>query len=136
MASATAHNASDFIPADKNCDNCCADSKAKVACPLCWDGLLQKCKTKKPKNKTTKKPKSNPLEKNKHAYVHRLLDSAPEGDENDDYIFGLSSKDNEVVYPTDRPLPAYLRRRLHDLELRESKKSMETDAEKNEKKIV
>ena len=137
MASTNAYNAYDSISANKNCDNCCADPKAKVACPLCWDALLQKCKTKKPKNKTTKKPE--PLGKNKHSYVHRLLDSAPEGDENDDYI-GDFSATNVIDKPesTDgRPLPAYklARTMLREYDSKELKKSVKTDIEKNEKKI-
>jgi hypothetical protein len=81
MASANAPDVADSIlPANKDCDNCCANIKAKVACPLCWPELNRK----KNKNAT---PKSKPLEKNKHAQVEKLLDSAPEGDENDDYIF-------------------------------------------------
>lgn len=133
MASANTLNNCDSIPANKNCDNCCADINAKVACPLCWYELPPKSK-----KKTTTTTKPEPSEKNKHSYVHSLLNSAPEGDENDDYI-GDFSPTNVIDKPesTDgRPLPAYklARIRLREYDLRELKKSMETDAGQHAKK--
>jgi hypothetical protein len=82
MASTNAPNDSDsIIPADKNCVNCWGSSNVKNTCLLCRGGLPPKNK-----NNATAKPKPNRSEKKKHAYVQQLLDSVPEGDENDDYI--------------------------------------------------
>ena len=131
MAYANAPNGADSIfPADKNCVNCWGSSNAKNTCLLCRGGLPPKNK-----NNATAKPKPNRSEKNKHAYVQQLLESVPEGDENDDYIFQdphftvadfcqccwrvicVCKEGNSET----RPLPAYLevtkRLLLHDKQL-------------------
>ena len=151
MASTNVPNSPDLIfPADKNCVNCWGSSNVKNTCLLCRGGLPPKNK-----NNATAKPKPNRSEKNKHAYVQQLLDSVPEGDENDDYIFQgppLTVDDfcqccwrvicvcKEGNSET-RPLPAYLevtkRLLLCDKQLATYEEvHIETDTLQNAKKVA
>ena len=149
MASTNAPNDDNTIlQADKNCVNCWGSSNVKNTCLLCRGGLPPKNK-----NNATAKPKPNRSEKNKHAYVQQLLDSVPEGDENDDYIFQDPLNVDDFCQccwrvicackegnSETRPLTAYLevtkRLLLRDKQLATYEKSIETDAVQNAKKVA